>query len=202
MDYDLFLSLNQANKDSKYYFTNGIPLDIPKYYKNLLDNRYHKTSRIKKMIIYMLSRRKYMYFITFTFNNNYINKCDRTKKDLIKNVLNDVIDNDFLYMLNVDYGTTTEREHYHCLLATDYLFNISNYLDLCYPCFTKTEQVRIDNKDISRLSKYINKLSNHATKQSTHYNRIYYNFKGYNIYKNDSKLGWVVYTLDKHKLGL
>lgn len=202
MDNELFLSLYQSNKDSAYYFRNGIPLEIPTYYKNILDNRYHKVSRIKKRLIYMLNKRKYLFFITFTFSYKYINKCDRTKRDLIKNCLNNI--DDSLYMLNIDFGSKTEREHYHCILATDFNFNVDSYLKLTYPCFTKTERIRLDVDSISKLSKYINKLSNHACKDSTKNKRMYFNFKAYDIYnKIDlSKLGWIVYVMDKHNLHL
>lgn len=63
-----------------------------------------------------MSRCSYVWFCTFTFDNYYIDKSDRTKRDLIKRVLNS---HDFIYILNIDYGKTTEREHYHCILGTN-----------------------------------------------------------------------------------
>lgn len=191
MDQTLLNYLIQANKDSRFYYLNGLDIELPKYASNSIKARYNKVSRIREHFIYMICRRKYIYFLTFTFNDNYINKCDRTKKDLIKSCLNDIEDS--LYILNIDYGSKTERQHYHCLLATDYPFADDIYFKLTYPCFSYLEKVVFNNKSIDKVCKYINKLSNHACKDSTQYSRIYYNFKGYNKildkgYRNTIKL--------------
>lgn len=177
MDENFYLSLIQANKDSKFYFDNGLDIDIPKYIKNFLDSRYHKVSRIKEHFIYLACRRTHVFFLTFTFDNNYIYKSNRTKKDLIKNCLNNIEDS--LYILNVDYGDSTGREHYHCILGCDYPIP-KIYFELTYPCFTWLEYIPLDMVNVKKVSKYINKLSNHATKESTGYHRVFYNFKGYN----------------------
>lgn len=177
MEEDLYFYLVQANKQSRFYFENGLNLEIPLYFKNKLNSRYSKVSRIKERFLYMICRRQYIYFLTFTFNDKYINKCDRTKRDLIKSCLNDI--DDSLYILNVDYGCKTEREHYHCLLATDILFSSDIYFKLTYPCFSYMERVVLKDKSIDKVCKYINKLSNHATKTSTRDKQVYYNFKGY-----------------------
>ena len=68
-------------------------------YDRVINSRYAKVSRIKKRLVYLLTYRKYHYFVTFTFDNYYIDKCDRTKKDLIKNTLKD-FSSDILYILN------------------------------------------------------------------------------------------------------
>lgn len=177
MDKDLLMYLKTMNKESKLYYKNGIDIELPKYVKNILNARYNKVRRIKEHFLYIINRRKYVFFLTFTFNEKYINKCDRTKKDLIKSCLNDI--DDSLYILNVDYGDKNERQHYHCILGTDFDFTNSIYFDLTYPCFSYCEKIRLNTDDVKKVSKYINKLSNHACKDSTNYSRIYYNFKGY-----------------------
>lgn len=174
--------LNYMNHESLLYYYNGLDIEIPQYVSNILKARYNKVSRIKDHFLYIITRRKYVFFLTFTFNDDYINKCDRTKKDLIKHCLNDI--DDSLYILNIDYGEKNEREHYHCILGTDFDFSNSIYFDLTYPCFSYCERISLKSNDVKKVSKYINKLSNHAAKSSTGYNRIYYNFKGYNKIKD------------------
>lgn len=96
---------------------------------------------------------------------------------MIKSCLNDILDS--LYILNIDFGSKNDREHYHCILATDFDFSSDIYFKLTYPCFSYLEKCVIKDKSIERICKYINKLSNHAVKDTTKMSRIYYNFKGY-----------------------
>lgn len=190
MNENLYLSLRQANKNSRFYYENGLDIEIPKYFKNLLDARYHKVSRVKERFIYLACRRIYVFFLTFTFDEEYIDKCDRTKKDLIKNCLNGIEDS--LYIMNIDFGDKTDREHYHVILGTD--FPLSKvYFQLSYPCFTWIENIPLDKINVNKVSKYIDKLSNHAGKDSTQYHRIYYNFKGYNSIKDKGYRNFLKY---------
>lgn len=169
-------------------------------YDHVINSRYCKVSRIKKRLVYLLTYTKYHYFVTFTFDNNIINKCDRTKRDLIKNTLNN-FSADILYILNVDYGSQTEREHYHCIVGTNDDNDFNSYLKLTYPCFSHCQHIRLNSNDIKKVSKYINKLSNHCIKDSTKNKRIVYNFKGYDSI-TDINDRFYLFTKHKHKLGL
>lgn len=163
-------------------------------FERVLSARYMKVSRIKKRLVWLLSRYDYIWFCTFTFNDYYINKSDRTKRDLIKSCINKF---DFQYILNIDYGKTTEREHYHCILATNWSFNINDYLQKNYSCFCNAKQCRVSIADLKRLSKYINKLTNHCIKSTTKRQRIVYNFSGYDNFKKLSEHEkWVMYQRD------
>lgn len=188
------------NKERKYCFKNGIiNINEDIDFERTLKARYNKVSRIKQHFIYMIMKKKNLYFLTFTFDDKYINKCDRTKKDLIKNLLNE-IDACSFYILNVDYGSKTERQHYHCIYGTNKNLDLKFLLDKYYPCFSYTEKIRLDSSSINKVSKYVNKLSNHAVKDSTKKSRIYFNFKGY----GDMSVEEVKnsYILDKDCLGL
>lgn len=177
-EYDtLYLSkVIQYNHDRYIAFRDNLPFKINKEYEKILQARYQKVSRIKKRLVYLLSRFNYVWFCTFTFSDKYINKCDRTKRDLIKSVLNT---HDFKYILNIDYGKTTEREHYHCILATNIDMDVNQFFQSFYPCFTLSIQCKKGLNDFKRLSKYINKLTNHCIKATTKRQRLLYNFKGY-----------------------
>lgn len=197
LDYDLDLLTEIINYNHKRYisFRDHIPFEENIEYERKLKSRYQKCSRIKKRFVYLLSRFDYIWFITFTFDNYYINKTDRTKRDLMKSVLNT---HDFKYMLNIDYGKRTEREHYHCILATNIDFDVNQYIQSYYPCHCLAIQCKKGKKDFVRLSKYINKLTNHCLKATTKNRRMLYNFKGYDIF--DSKESSFFYHLDRELL--
>ena len=148
-------------------------------------------------MIYLLSHCNYIWFCTFTFSDNYINKCDRTKRDLIKSVLNT---HDFKYILNIDYGKKTEREHYHCIIGTDIDFNVNQFIQSSYPCYCLAIECKKGRGDFERLGKYINKLTNHCIKATTKRQRLVYNFKGYDSLCPSQKDVYLFVLRDKLKL--
>ena len=188
-----FLSKVIEYNHNKYIsFRNNLPFEINKEYEKVLNARYQKCHRIKRRLVYLLSRYNYIWFCTFTFSDKYINKCDRTKRDLIKSVINT---HDFKFILNIDYGKTTEREHYHCIIATNIDMDVNQFIQSHYPCYSLSIQCKTGLNDFKRLTKYINKLTNHCIKATTKRQRILYNFKGYDIlfptYHEQSKLNFV-----------
>lgn len=198
VDNELLYNIINYNKSRKNYFRNNKTLSTFSSnvdYERILCARYMKVSRVKKRIVYLMARFQYVWFCTFTFDDYYISKCDRTKKDLIKKVLSLVSDSH--YILNVDYGSKNEREHYHCILATNFDINLNKLFQENYSCFCSALKVRYNEEDYKRLSKYINKLSNHCIKDSTKNKRIIYNFKGYDLLFPTSQDKFIAYTLDK-----
>ena len=193
LDYDIeyLQQVIEYNQKKYYAYKNGIDFDINNQFERTLKARYQKCSRIKKRFIYLLTRCDYIWFCTFTFDNYYINKSDRTKRDLIKSVINT---HDFKYIVNIDYGKQTEREHYHCIIGTDINFNVNQFIQNYYPCFCLAIPCKKGRNDFKRLSKYINKLANHCIKATTKRQRMLYNFKGYDIF--DTKESAFFYHLD------
>lgn len=193
-DIQLLTDVINYNHDRYIAFKNNLIFEENKDFERILSARYMKVSRVKKHLIYLLCRFRYIWFCTFTFDDYYINKCDRTKRDLIKNVINS---RDFKYILNVDYGKKTEREHYHCIIATNDSLDLNNYLQDNYSCFCSALLCNTTIDDVKRLTKYINKLTNHCIKATTKKQRIYYNFKAYdNFRKLSSHEKWVMYKRD------
>lgn len=198
-DYDINLLNKVIEYNHKKYlaFKQGKEFVINKDFEKILNARYCKMSRIRKRLIFLLSRYKTIWFCTFTFDNYYINKSDRSKRDLIKSVLKT---HDFKFILNIDYGKKTEREHYHAIVASNLSMDINQYFQEFYPCFCLAIQCKTDFDDFKRLSKYINKLTNHCIKSTTKRQRIVYNFKGYEMlfptYREQSN----AYFLDLLKL--
>lgn len=198
-DYDIQLlsKIIEYNHQRYLAFKDGLYFEEVPEFEKVLNARYCKVSRIKKRLVYLLSRFDYIWFCTFTFNNYYIDKCDRTKRDLIKSVLNT---HDFKYMLNIDYGKKTEREHYHCIIGTDINFNVNQFIQNNYPCHCLAIPCKKGSGDFVRLSKYINKLTNHCIKSTTKRQRIVYNFKGYDNFCPTSRDKTLAYMLDFESL--
>ena len=198
VDNGLLYNIINYNKSRKNYFRNNKTLSYfisNVKYERILSARYMKVSRVKKRVVYLMARFQYVWFCTFTFDNYYINKCDRTKRDLIKNTLSLI--SDAHYILNVDYGSKTEREHYHCILGTNFDLDVNQIFQEKYSCFCSALKVRSTEDDYNRLSKYINKLSNHCIKESTKNKRIIYNFKGYDLLFPTANERFIAYTRDK-----
>lgn len=198
-DYDIQLLTDVINYNHlRYYcYKNSLPFELNSYYEKILKARYSKSSRIQRRFFYLLTRYSYIWFCTFTFDNNYINKSTRTKRDLIKNVINSY---DFKYILNVDYGKSTEREHYHCLIGTNYDMDLDEYIKNNYPCFSKSIECKKGIDDFKSLSKYIDKLTNHCIKATTKRQRIVYNFKGYDDFCPTAHDVTVTFKLEKYRL--
>lgn len=176
-DIEFLNKVIEYNHNRYVAFKNNLPFQINYEYEKILNARICKVSRIKRRLIFLLSRYKYIWFCTFTFSNKYINKSDRTKRNLIKSVINT---HDFKYILNIDYGKTTEREHYHCIIATNLDFDVNQFFQNYYlGGFSLSIICKTDFSDFKRLSKYINKLTNHCIKATTKRQRLVYNFKGY-----------------------
>lgn len=174
----------EYNKERYKAFSKGIILPVNLEYERILKARYMKVSRVKKRLLYLLLHYKYIWFCTFTFSDYYLNKSDRTKKDLIKNAIKTL---DFKYILNIDYGKTTEREHYHCIIATNWNCDVNKHIKNLYPCHCLAIKCNNSSDDIKRLTKYINKLSNHCVKSTCKRQRVIYNFKGFESLAPDVK---------------
>lgn len=201
LDEELIKNVIEYNKQRKFNFDNGVVEEPILEYERILKARYNKISRIKKRFLYLLCNYKNVYFVTFTLNDYYINLCDRSRKDSIKDSLYS-FDDDIKYIINIDYGKKTERLHYHGIIATDSDLNLKNFLDISYPSFSYTEKIRISDNDYKKVSKYLNKLSNHACKDTTKRSRVLYNFKGYDLYDFDKNYKRSLIDDDKKRVGL
>lgn len=196
IDYNekLLNDLISYNKQRYFAFKNELPFEYNKEYERLLNARIQKVGRIKKRLLYLLLRYENIWFCTFTFSDNYINKSERTKRDLIKNYLNT---HDFKYILNIDYGKTTQRQHFHCILATNLDFDVNQYFQSFYKGgYSLSIQCKKGIDDLTRLTKYIDKLVNHCIKATTNRQRLVYNFKGYDSFCPDSRTKTIQYNLE------
>ena len=196
VDYNesLLNNLIEYNKKRYFAFKEQIPFEYNPTFEKLLNARIQKVGRIKKRLLYLLLRYKYIWFCTFTFSDKYINKSERTKRDLIKSVLNT---HDFKYILNIDYGKQTQRQHFHCILATDIDMDVNQYFQNFYDGgYSLSIQCKKGLEDLTRLTKYIDKLVNHCIKATTRRQRLVYNFKGYDSFCPDSRTKTIQYNFE------
>lgn len=196
IDYNekLLSDLIEYNKKRFYAFKEQKPFEYNPQFEKLLNARIQKVGRIKKRLLYLLLRYKYIWFCTFTFSDKYINKSERTKRDLIKSVLNT---HDFKYILNIDYGKNTQRQHFHCILASDIDMDVNQYFQNYYlGGYSLSIQCKKGIDDLTRLTKYIDKLVNHCIKATTRRQRLVYNFKGYDQFCPDSRTKTIQFNFE------
>ena len=143
---------------------------------------YKRTKRLKDKMRLLLQTKKSI-FLTLTFTDSVLaSTSEETRKKYVQRYLKEYCSK---YIANIDYGSINEREHYHAVIIpkTDKI-NLKPWTDNYGG--TKVKRVRLDanknNEEISsaRLSKYINKLTNHAIKETTHQNRIIYSREVFN----------------------
>lgn len=110
----------------------------------------------------IVNNNKYVFFGTLTFNNDILaNTSDKTRRRYVSYYLKSISSD---YIANIDFGdknknpNSNEREHYHCLIATDKKPSSWKY------GFCKFELIGSSDLDCKRISKYIVKLTNHSMK--------------------------------------
>lgn len=127
----------------------------------LQEARRKKIKRLKNRIHKFLIYSSYVYFITFTWRDDILESTNqKTRRTYVQRYLSDTCFID--YYANIDFGSMTQREHYHCVLALQ-----EDILPEWKYGFMYAEKVRSTSKSILRLSTYVNKLTHHAYKDST-----------------------------------
>lgn len=134
------------------------------------------------------------FFVTLTFKDEVLKKtCEKTRRQYVQRMLNKI---SLSYVANIDYGKSTEREHYHALIDP-YPFcfaswkngkkSYKNVPDLrewinLYG-FVDIRKVGDLESDLARVCKYTSKLAFHAVKDSTRkgkkVNRLMYSRRTY-----------------------
>lgn len=129
-------------------------------------SRRAKLNRLEKRINSYLEKGR-TNFLTITFNDAaLINNSSQTRKKYIRDTLNATCED---FVANIDFGKNTKREHYH---AVSLGLNVDEFKRLTKPFgFIKIERV-IPSTEGS-LALYVDKLCNHALKETTCKQLIY-----------------------------
>lgn len=152
---------------------------------------FHSTSakrtRAQKRIKCMFKARDRfggsIYFVTFTFNDEYLDKTNAdTRRQKVRRTLKASGAND--YYGNIDYGAKNGREHYHALIWGDSnalgeyqqtdekghshtkLSVFDEYEKKVGFLYVETVGDDADGSVSARIGKYIQKFVNHATKET------------------------------------
>ena len=132
--------------------------------------------KVESHLAYLFNKTNYdLYFITFTFSDIALNgTTQETRKQNIRRLLTRAED----YILNIDYGTNTNREHYHSIVALKkgtYEIREENghyklsILDNYKMGLYDVQKIGTNETDKKRLSRYISKLTMHSVKVKQKY---------------------------------
>ena len=149
----------------------------------MLTNKQRQIKRLYSRIITMLKKGNVI-FLTFTFNDKTMIKTNQiTRLRYVKHYLNKYACN---YVLNVDYGKITQREHYHAIARPKYKEFIfdewQQYGFLKGDIIGNAKRYKNINKSLEDIAE---RLTEHATKESTKNSRIIYSRRNYKYIEID-----------------
>lgn len=130
---------------------------------------YKRVQRLRYRVSDMLLNGACL-FLTLTFNDDTLaNTSEKERRVAVSRFLKQY---HCSYVANIDFGANNHREHYHALINTDRV----KYSDWHKYGSIKGEKVQNRNikEDMTKLSKYICKLSNHAIKETTRRSSLMY----------------------------
>lgn len=137
---------------------------------------YQRTKRLKDRILKLLENQNAI-FVTLTFRNSVLeNTNEQTRRDYVRKYLKSQC---LKYVANIDFGKTNEREHYHAVVVPkSNELDGKKYREQCGQIdfervWHKANELDYENT-AKRMAKYVNKLTNHAIKETTRQNRVMY----------------------------
>lgn len=144
-----------------------IDVDVLRNY----DNHRKKNQRARTKIESIIQSGKAL-FLTLTFTDDVLaSTTEKTRRTYVSRFLKE---NCIDYLANIDFGSKNGREHYHAVVS------VKNKLDYSKWKFGALNglKIRVNSKPIA-IAKYINKLSNHATKSTTKNSKLIYSRANY-----------------------
>lgn len=130
------------------------------------DNHRKKNQRARQKIESIIQSGIAL-FLTLTFADDVLSSTtEKTRRTYVSRFLKE---NCIEYIANIDFGAKNGREHYHAVVSVK---NKLDYLKWNFGALNGLK-IRLNSKPIA-IAKYINKLSNHATKSTTKNSRLIY----------------------------
>jgi hypothetical protein len=134
----------------------------------LADSKRKKAKRIKKRNTTIIQHGD-AYFLTLTFTDHTLaSTTEKTRRIYVSRYLKEISS---YYVANIDYGKTTQREHYHAVINMPH-----SKIKWLYG-HSLAKKIRDREIDNTRTSKYMSKISNHALKDSGRFKRLIYSRK-------------------------
>lgn len=163
------LNVDTANTLALHYLINS-----PKEYKEcerIYNSSCKRTSRLRRRISDMLTNNDCV-FVTLTFTDYVLNNTNYdTRRKYVCRFLK-MVSND--YVANIDFGEKNGRVHYHAVVVAKKINPLLWDYGAC-----NVKKIVPTDLDAVRLSKYINKLTNHAIKDATKRYALIYSRKKY-----------------------
>lgn len=126
-----------------------------------IDRRREKKKRVNRYLGEMADYYDSLYFVTLTFNDESLERLnERTRHRYAQQWLNENCKD---YFANVDYGKKNGREHFHAVVAfkdtyTEWQYGFKS---------VKSAKIADETADRWKISSYLLKLTNHASKLGT-----------------------------------
>lgn len=187
-------TFSRYKQERKESFLNGSQLEfqskvigdeVLKECERIRRARYQQIKKVKEHLLYWIQKaqdtRKYeLFFATFTFDDPSLELQPKTRREGISRLLSKVSAD---FIMNIDYGKTTNREHYHAVIVFD-KSTITKYderkirgfmhykieeLDAYKYGHYDCELVDLSNISAERLAYYLIKLVLHSVKVKQQY---------------------------------
>ena len=179
-DFDLsrFNIFKAQRKDFQLY---GVPynglddFEVVKYEKIFL-RRKNNLKTIEKKLLKASQKYQFCYFLTMTFRDDFLNSTSAAYR---RAQISRFLKRNFCsYVANIDFGSDTDREHYHsvCFSDVEIFGKVKSFGRVVYLQsdslgyefgFLNIQPVAYPKDDFRALSKYLNKLKFHSAKYST-----------------------------------
>lgn len=132
-------------------------IEFNRIYKN---NKMRKL-RYRKWFKFCVKKYKCLYFLTFTFSDNFLPDSPERAIILFKLFLKGLNLSDFDYRFNIDFGDEENRVHFHGVSNKD-ITESWNY------GFKNCKVINLTHESILRVTAYTNKIVNHAFKHGNY----------------------------------
>lgn len=138
--------------------------ESPKEYREagkIANANYKQTKRLKKTIKNMLETSQNCVFLTLTFRDDVLDSTTpETRRRYVTRYLNSQCTQ---FIGNIDFGGKKGREHYHAVCNSrvcpkEWAYGALNVQPVRY---------NPEKPDVTKLAKYVAKLTNHAIKETT-----------------------------------
>lgn len=146
-------------EEAMFCSSNNCDFDDLEEARRVNHNTYKRNDRLERRIQRYL-KQGICIWLTLTFNEDTLAKTsEETRRRYVARYLKTQSN---YYLANIDYGSTTEREHYHAIVRC-------NFVDMkSWPYgFAYTERIKNHCNSTVKLAKYVSKLCNHAIKETT-----------------------------------
>lgn len=164
-----FKSFKDFDRSALDDLEDRVGLEIVEECRKVSHNTHARRKRCKVKIGDMVFDGK-AYFVTLTFSDDALaNSHDKQRRRWVARALKRF---GIKYIANIDFGTLNGREHYHAIveISSDNIEKLKKFWERYG--FLDARKVGDSQSDLDKTTKYVDKLTSHAFKDSTHRRRL------------------------------